>query len=50
MLKKALDYLESTEPDPILLSIALNNLGALTFESNKYYKGLYYVLKAMEIM
>lgn len=50
ILKKALDYLDSTDPDPTMLAIALNNLCVLTIEGHKFYKALHYVLNAMQIM
>lgn len=40
MLKKALNYLSSTDPDPILLTTALNNLCILRMQDGKYYKSV----------
>jgi hypothetical protein len=50
MLKNCIPYLESTNPDALLLSVALNNLSVLTARQEKYYKALYYVLRAMQMM
>lgn len=40
LLKKALNYLDSTDPDPILLTTALNNLCILWMDDKKYYKAV----------
>lgn len=50
LLKKALNYLGSTDPDPILLTTALNNLCILRMEDRKYYKSINVLLNMIQIM
>lgn len=40
LLKKSLNYIDSTDPDPILLTTALNNLCILRMERGKYFKSV----------
>lgn len=50
LLKKALNYLDSTDPDPILLTTALNNLCILWISDQKYYKAVNVLFQMVEIM
>lgn len=50
LLKKALNYLDSTDPDPILLTTALNNLCILWIGDKKYYKAVNVLFQIVEIM
>lgn len=50
LLKKALNYIDSTEPDAILLTTALNNLCILWIEDRKYYKAVNVLLQMVKIM
>lgn len=45
LLKKALNYLDSTDPDPILLTTALDNLCVLWMDDGKYYKAVNVLLQ-----
>ena len=50
LLKKSLNYIDSTDPDPILLTTALNNLCILRMEKGKYFKSVNILLSMIEIM
>lgn len=50
LLKKAINYLDSTDPDPILLTTALNNLCTLWMSDKKYYKAVNLLLRTVEVM
>lgn len=50
LLKKSLSYLASTDPDPVLLATALNNLTILRMQDGKYYKSVNVLLEAVGLM
>lgn len=50
LLKKGLSYLNSTDPDPILLTTAINNLCVLWMGDRKYYKAVNALLQIVELM
>ena len=49
-MKNSIKYLDSTEPDAILLTTALNNLCIIRMRDKKYYKSVNILLQMIQIM